>query len=169
MSELRALARGVPGAEWRRIIEVRAPGAGVDLSVPVQPLHAWRLLSVSCAFTAAAVAGNRAVTLSALDAGGKVLWQVPAPTVITSAQAATLSWSAGLGATAPGVGLSWALPLPDPWYMMPGETLAIVGHTNAGDTITNARVVVIETPIGETIHDRNILESFEDHIDALRR
>lgn len=167
MSELRAIARGVPGAEWRRIIDVPAPGAGHDVTVRVPGKKVWRLLSVSCLFTASGVAGNRNLVLALNESSGIAVVTVPILTTITAGLARVLSWSAGLGVSVAGSGTAVALPLPNPWYMAATESITISGHTDAGDVFTSVRAVVIETNDGDIIHERNIEQSIVDHARAL--
>lgn len=167
MSELRTLARGVPAPEWRRIVDVVNPGAGLDVSIPVPSKKAWRLLSVSCTFVAAAVAGNRNLVLASVDAGGVPLVAVPALASITSGQTRQLTWATGVGATVTGAGTGLVLPIPDPWYLLPGETITIVGHTDAGDAFSAIRVVVIETNTGDVVHEREMQQAIIDHYAAL--
>lgn len=129
----------------------------------------WRLLGVSCLFTGAAVAGNRAIALSILDASGVPLYVAEVPAFLTISQARTISWAAGVGVGYAGAGVGIVLPLPDPCYLFPGESITLTGHTNAGDTFTKTRAVVVETYNGDAIADANLEQSLRDHAEAIYR
>lgn len=165
---LRAVARGAPGTLYRRIITVADPGAGVDVSVPVPPHKAWHLLGVASVLTASAAAGNRFPKLTLLDAGGVTLGAIASPTAITANLAPSVSWLPGTGAAVV-VAASYAtLTLPGEWYMQPGESLTLSGHTDAGDAWSAIRVTVLETDTGDPAYIGSLEQRIADHLEALR-
>ena len=97
---LSALARGKPSPIWRRFVAPPDPAAGINPVLPSATARAWQVLSVACQFTASGVGGNRAPALLHLDADTNVIevWQVAA--FITAGLTFTISWQAGLGASA---------------------------------------------------------------------
>lgn len=167
MSELRNIARGVPGPVWRRIIPIPPSTGSAAVTVKVQGKRAWEIQSVSGLFTASATAGNRLPTVSLIDADGGALWSVQIAAAIVASTSRSVSWSAGLGAANTGAGSVTSLPLPTSAFALPGEALVIGGNTDAADTITAGRLVVIETYTGDEIHESNAEQQIVDHWHAL--
>lgn len=164
---LRTIARGSPGTLWRRIYSVPNPGAGNDITVPVPAHRAWQLLGVSVTLTASAIAGNRLPALTLRDGSNITLAQITSPTAITANLAPRVSWVTGVGA-ANVVAASYAiLTLPSPWYMLDAESLTITGHTDPGDTWTNARITVLETNTGDPDYIGSIERGILDHAEAI--
>lgn len=164
---LRQIARGSPGTLWRRIYNVPNPAAGVDIAFAVQPHRAWQLLGVSVTLTASASAGNRLPSLILRDAANVTLAQIVSPTAITATLAPRVSWVTGVGAANVVAATFATLTLPAPWYMLPGESLTITGHTDAGDTWTNARVTVLETNTGDPDYIDSLAQGIMDHGQAI--
>ena len=164
--ELRTIARGVPSAAWRRIITIPTPAAGADVTIPVPQAKAWQLLNVAATLTASATAGNRHPLLSILDAGGVAWYRNGKTANVTANTTANLYWAAGVtGETVAPAG-DTILPLTDPTYLLPGESITITGHTDAADQWSALRVVVLETNIGDEWAQRNIEQATVDHMQA---
>lgn len=152
---------------WRRILTIPPSTGPTAVTVKVPGKRAWEILSVSALFTASAVAGNRLPTLSQVDADGGALWSVQIGAAIIASGAKAVSWSAGLGVSNAGAGAVTSLPLPAPAYALPGEALTLGGTTDAADTITASRLVVIETYTGDEIREDNAEQQIIDHWHAL--
>lgn len=167
MSELRSLARGVPGAEWRRINSIPPSSGPTPIRIPVPGKCAWAIQSVSAQFSASADEGVRFPTLVLLDAENAPLWSIGVPTALAPDDVRSVSWSTGLGTAITAPALSVSLPLPAPAYAFPGEKLFILGMTDDTDTISAIRVVVIETYTGDEIHEANAEQQIVDHWHAL--
>lgn len=167
MSELRALARGTPAPEWRRIVDVPNPAANANVTIPAEAKRAWRLLAVSTTLVAAAVVANRDVVLAHIDASNVALASVPITASITTGQTRRITWAAGIGATVVGSGAALVLPLPEPWYVMPGESLVISGANNAADQFSATRLVVVECYTGDAVANLNREQMIVDRWTAL--
>jgi hypothetical protein len=164
--ELRAIARGVPGGVWRHIVTPPNPVAGASLTVVPDTPRAWRVLTVAAHVVAANVAGNRLVTLTHKDAGGVALGTFPQSVAITQNNAADVTWGAGIGGTGGTGTVAVYATIPDAFYVLPGERLVISGLTNAGDQISAARIVAVETYVGDEWHERNIEQAAVDRREA---
>lgn len=164
---LREVARGAPGTLWRRIYNVPAPAAGVDVTFPVPQHRAWRLLGVSARLAASAVAGNRFPTLTLLDSSGVSLGKIASPTAVTATLTNDVSWLPGVGAATVVAAAYSALTLPEEWYMLPAESLTITGHTGVADQWSNIRVTVLETNTGDPDYIAAGARRIEDHIESL--
>lgn len=167
MSELRNIARGVPGPVWRRIITVPNHTGTAAIAIPVPGKRAWEIQSVFAAFVASADAGNRVPQLALGDADNGVEWVVECPTAITAGLTRGITWAAGIGASVAGGGMFTTLPLPTPAYALPGERLSLQGATDDTDLIASIRLVVMETYTGDEIHEANAEQSIVDHWHAL--
>lgn len=167
MSELRALARGVPGASWRRIIN-KPDIVGPTLVTAAPPSgHCWQLLSVSFQLTLSGEVGDRQPVLLHQDASQAVLFSSQAPAAYAPSKSPTVSWNAGLGAPTAQTDVSLAMPLPTPMYLFPGEQVSFFGTIDAADEMSGIRVVVIETLIGNEAFEANAEQSIVDHWNAL--
>lgn len=163
---LRQIARGYPGTLWRRIYTIPPTAAGVDITYSVPPHRAWQLLGVSVTLTASPTAGNRLPSLILRDNEQVTLAQIVSPTAITANLAPRVSWVTGAGA-ANVVAASFAtLTLPTPWYMTPGESLTITGHTDPVDVWSAGRITVLETNTGDPAFEESIERNILDRIAA---
>lgn len=164
---LRQIARGAPAPLWRKIYAVPNPGAGNDITISVEPHKAWQLLGVSVTLATSSTAGNRLPALTLRDAGNITLASIVSPTAITASLAPRVSWVTGVGA-ANVVAASFAvLTLPTPWYMLPGESLTITGHTHASDAWTDCRLTVLETNTGDPQYRANLEQGIVEHAQAI--
>lgn len=164
---LRAVARGAPGTLWRRIYRPPDPAAGADLTFPVPAHRAWQLLAVTCKFTASAVAGTREPALILADSDGTPLVESLISFNITAGLAPVCSWFVGAGGENGDQAAAITASLPIPWYMMPAESIKIIGHTDVGDTITATRITVLEVNTGDVAYERGLARGIADHLDAI--
>lgn len=164
---LQVVARGRPSPVWRRFVAAPDPAAGAGLTIPPATARAWQVLTVSLVFTTSGQALNRAISLAHLDGDGNSLGTWSATAAITATLTTPVSWHAGLGTVLAGFGGDLALPLPTSLYVMPGETLNVIGNFDAADQISAVRAVVLETDTGDTAHDLATEQRIRDHWQAL--
>lgn len=125
------------GLGYQDLIPLTAPGAGSNLSFPVEGRSWIRILGAIATITTDANVANRVPSLDYLTARGNVYFRNFPPLVVTAGTAATVfHWQSGLGQS------QWAGNTPvkvdlRALFLPPGTIVRLtLDNIQAGDTIT---------------------------------
>lgn len=138
----RALVRVVPSDPAIATANNNLTAAPPPATLTVPAGKTWTLQSISFLYTAGAGVGNRNVSLTIKDAGGRTLYTITDTTALTATQAEQVVLSPGLPQQRTGAGpFTFLAPLPT-LTLQPGSTItATATGVDPSDVITNGVVM----------------------------
>lgn len=136
------------GYGWQEVVAVANPAAGQELTYSIAGQYDSRLLACEVLLTTSAAVASRYLTLQYLGGDGVPFAVNGAAVLVTASSTAQYSFSHARGTAEWNTGTGVFVPLL-PQFLEPGESIKIdVDSIQAGDTLTNIRLVLERFPTG---------------------
>jgi hypothetical protein len=125
-----------------QVVAVPIPAAGAGFTFKPSGTNYNRLHAVTFSLTTSATVADRCVLLAIKHGDGGVVAAIPSPALQTAASTDSYTFARGLYPYSVNSASAVVAPLPDLWLRLGDSIVVTVSNIDAGDTITNIRVVL---------------------------